>query len=43
MHILSNCSAVFDIATHMSCSMSILLRYFDLITATAEKNSFTQV
>ena len=29
--------AMFDIATHMSRSMSILLRYFGLITATAEK------
>ena len=28
---------MFDIATHMSRSISILLRYFDLITATAEK------
>ena len=37
MHILLNRGAMFDIATHMSRSMSILLRYFDLITATAEK------
>jgi len=37
MHILSNRGALFDIATRMSLSMSILLRYFDLITATAEK------
>ena len=37
MHILLNRSAMFDIATHMSHSMSILLRYFNLITATAEK------
>ena len=37
MHILLNCSAMFDIATHMSRSISILLRYFDLITITAEK------
>jgi len=37
MHILSNRGAMFDIATRMSRSMSILLRYFDLITATAEK------
>ena len=28
---------MFDIATHMSRSMLILLRYFDLITAAAEK------
>ena len=28
---------MFDIATRISRSMSILLRYFDLITATAEK------
>ena len=28
---------MFDIATHMSRSISILLRYFDLITTTAEK------
>jgi len=28
---------MFDMATRMSRSMSILLRYFDLITATAEK------
>ena len=28
---------MFDIATRMSRSMSILLRYFDLITASAEK------
>ena len=28
---------MFDIATHMSRLISILLRYFDLITATAEK------
>ena len=28
---------MFDITTHISRSMSILLRYFDLITATAEK------
>ena len=37
MHILLNRGAMFDIATRMSRSMSILLRYFDLITATAEK------
>ena len=37
MHILLNRCAMFDIATHMSRSISILLRYFDLITATAEK------
>ena len=37
MHILLNRSAMFDIATHMSYSLSILLRYFDLITATAKK------
>ena len=39
MHILLNRCAMFDIATHMSCSMSILLRYFDLTTATAEKQA----
>ena len=39
MHILLNRGAMFDIATHMSRSMSILLRYFDLITATAEKSA----
>ena len=33
MQILLNPGAMFDIATHMSRSMSILLRYFDLITA----------
>ena len=37
MHILLNRGAMFNIATRMSRSMSILLRYFDLITATAEK------
>ena len=37
MQILLNRGAMFDIATYMSRSMSILLRYFDLITATAEK------
>ena len=37
MHILLNRCAMFDIATHMSRLTSILLRYFDLITATAEK------
>ena len=37
MHILLNRGAMFDIATRMSRSMSVLLRYFDLITATAEK------
>ena len=37
MQILLNRGVMFDIATHMSRSMSILLRYFDLITATAEK------
>ena len=37
MHILSKRGAMFDIATRISCSMSILLRYFDLVTATAEK------
>jgi len=30
---------MFDIATHMSRSMSILLQYFDLITAAAEKTA----
>ena len=37
MHILSKRGAMFDIATRISRSMSILLWYFDLITATAEK------
>ena len=37
MHILSNRSSIFDIATHISRSMSILLWYLDLITATDEK------
>ena len=37
MHILLNRGAMFGIATHMSRSMSILLQYFDLIIATAEK------
>ena len=37
MHILLNRGAMFDIATHMSRSMSILLRYFRFITPTAEK------
>ena len=36
MHILSKRSAMFDIATFISSSTSILLRYFDLITAKAE-------
>ena len=37
MHILSKRGAMFDIATPISRSMSIVLRYFDLITVTAEK------
>ena len=37
MDILSNRGAMFDIATRILCSMSVLLWYFDLITATAEK------
>ena len=37
MHILLNRSAMCDIATCMSHSMSILLQYFDLITAATEK------
>ena len=37
MHILLNRGAMLDVATHMSRSISILLRFFDLITATAEK------
>ena len=37
MNILLNRCAVFDIATRRSRLISILLRYFDLITATAEK------
>ena len=32
-----------DIATRISRSMSILLRYFDLITATAEKPPHTNM
>ena len=39
MHILLNRSAMFDIATRMARSMSILLRFFDLITVTAEKQA----
>ena len=35
MHILSKRGAMFDIATRISPLMSILLRYFDLITAIA--------
>ena len=34
---LSKRGAMFDIATHISRSMTILLWYFNLITATAEK------
>ena len=37
MDILSKRDAMFDIATRISRSMTILLRYFNLITATAEK------
>ena len=37
MHILSKRGAMFDIATRISRLMKILLRYFDLITATAKK------
>ena len=37
MHILLNRDAIFDIATRMWRSISILLQYFNLITATAEK------
>ena len=37
MHISSKCGAMFDNATSISRSMSNLLRYFDLYTATAEK------
>ena len=37
MHILLKRGAMFNIVTRMSRSMSILLRYFDLITAAAEK------
>ena len=37
MHILLNRGAMFNIATRMSRSMLILSRYFDLITAAAEK------
>ena len=35
--ILSNRGRMFDVATRISRSMSVLLRYFDLTTATAEK------
>ena len=37
MDILSKRGAMFDIATHISRSMTILLWYFNLITATAQK------
>ena len=37
MHILSSRGSIFDIATRISRSMSILLRYLDLIAATDEK------
>ena len=37
MDILSKRDAMFDIATRISRSMAILLWYFNLITATAEK------
>jgi len=37
MQILSNRATMFDIATRRSRSMSVLLQYFDLITAAAEK------
>ena len=37
MHILSKRGTMFDIATRISRSKSILLRYFDLITTTAKK------
>ena len=37
MHILLNRDAMFEIATRMSRSISIVLRYFNLITAAAEK------
>ena len=39
MHILSKRGVMFDMATCISRSLSILLRYFDLITATAEKTA----
>ena len=37
MHLLSKRGAMFDIATCFSHSMTILLRYFDLITVIVEK------
>ena len=37
MHILSKRDAMFDVATPILRSVSIVLRYFDLITATAKK------
>ena len=37
MHILLNRGSMFDIATRIWRSMSILLQYLDLITATDEK------
>ena len=43
MHILLNRCAMFDIATRMSRSMLILLRYFDLITADAENRLYTSM
>ena len=43
MHILLNRGARFGIATRMSRSMSILLRYFDLITATQKNRLHTSM
>ena len=41
-HILSNCGSMFNITTHISRLLSILLWYFDLIAATAEKRVLRQ-
>ena len=43
MHILLNRGAMFDIATRMLRSMSILLRYLDLITATQKNRLHTSM
>ena len=43
MHALSKLGAMFDIATPILRSMSILLRFFDLITATAENRLHTSM
>ena len=43
MHILLNRGTMFDIATRMSRSISILLRYFDLIIATQQNRLHTSI